>query len=650
MYRGNDEQNNLSRSSSSSSLNSFDSDSDSDSSFSISSSDSDSDSDSDGDGDLPILRNGRLDDLIAAFGNRRRVDEKTYSTDTTREPEKVQIPCPEGRPGCEVLHMAFCVYSRELDTGNPKNLEWLKKGALFPNLEQLKISDDDLKIVTKKDPFKKLKILEVTGSVRNIEELTRALSKTPNLEELILIDTGINQKLGYIVGELVTIKKVTLREKDFTEIPDSLLALPNIEQIKINDIVYDQKVIEDARNSRGINVIDKEKLIQDVKEGHLDGIKQQISTIDLLYLREDLSKVAVSAGQTDVLKFLINDKVDVNARYKNGNTLLMEAAQNNYFDVAKVLISKGANVRAKNKEDDNSSSSVSSLDSDSDSDSDSKTALSLVIDKVKRINSNIHFERKNHKRNELIKKKTELIKMVKLLGNNGADLNEKDNLGQSLLYCAIVWNDVDLVKALLSAAYTKNTLISSYKNKTPLNNKQIDELRDSAVIDVNERSEHTDGNTLLMYAIEKDHNEIVKLLLDYGADVEEKNEKGDTTLGFVASSWGDVLKTIEMLLDRGANINAQNNEGSTPLMEAVKANEPEAAIFLIDKGADPFIKNKKGKTALSLAENIVHEHNTEGRWADFVAEGAERVIEKIKSHKGYKDFEKTQNASNVDQR
>jgi serine/threonine-protein phosphatase 6 regulatory ankyrin repeat subunit B len=390
-----------------------------------------------------------------------------------------------------------------------------------------------------------------------------------------------------------------------------------------------------------------------VKEGHLDDLKQEIKAIDLLDLREDLSKIAVSAGQADALKFLINDKVDVNARYKNGNTLLMEAAQNNYFDVAKVLISKGANVRAKNKEDDNSSSSVN--------DSDSKTALSLAINTATRGGWKKTPER--------------WIKIIKLLGNNGADLNEKDHLGQSLLFSAIVFNDIDLVKTLLSAVDTENilpTLISSYKNKTPLSNEQINDLRKST-IDVNERSKHTHGNTLLMYAIEEGLNEIVKLLLDYGANIEEENEEGDTTLGFVASLRRDKPKTIEMLLKHGAEINAQNNEGSTPLMnaakngnlktiqvllkhgaeinaqnnegstplmKAVKHHKPNAAIFLINQGADPFIKNKKGETALSLAKQTLKE-----LWADFVKDGAKKVIKKIKSHKGYKDFKKTQKAS-----
>jgi len=568
MYHGNGEQNNLFRSSSSSS---------------ISSSNSDSDSDSD-------------------------IDKMTFSTNTTRKPEYVQIPCPDGDSGCEVYHAAFYVYSKELNTRNSQDLEWLGKGYLFPNLEQLRVTDDDFDIVARKIPLKKLKMLEVSGSIKNIEKLIKALSKTPNLEELILINTEINQKLGHIVNKLVSpnlIKKVTLQDKDFAEIPDPLLVLPNIEQITINDIVYDQTVIEKERNSRGINTIDKEKLVQAVKEGYLDRVKQQIREIDLLDLREDLFKIAVSSGQTDVLKFLINNRVDINARYENGNTLLMEAAQNNYFDVAKELISRGANVRAKNKE--------------------GKTAFSLAIDKA----------RKDGQKKIPIK----WIKLIKLLGNNGADLNEKDEFGESLLFHAIMFNDVELVKVLLTAADTKNvlfTVFSSYKSKTPLNNQQINELRDSAIIDVNEKSKHTDGefqngNTLLMYAIKKGHSEIVKLLLDHGANIEAKNEEGNTTLGFAASMYKDDPQIIKMLLDYGADINARNNEGATPLINAVKNHNFKSAIFLIDKGADTFIKNNEGETILSLAENIVHEHNNKGEWSDFVAHRAEKIIEKIKA-------------------
>ncbi len=559
------------------------------------------------------------------------VEEITYSTDTAREPERVHIPWSGDE---EVYQEVLCVYSKELNTKDPKDLKWLKKGRIFPNLEQLKIIDNDLKIVSKKRPLKKLRVLEVSGPVGSIEKLTNTLSITPNLEELILINTNIYQKLAYIVGKSVTlnlVKKVTLQEEDFTKIPDPLLVLPNIEQITINGIVYDQTVIENERNSRCINAIDKEKLIQDVKEGHLDEVKQQVRTIDLLDLREDLSKIAVSAGHTDVLNFLINNKIDVNTRYKNGNTLLMEAARKNYFDTAKVLINKGANVGAKNKK--------------------GETVLQVV-----RYKAQVEgFMKTGH-----MKTPRGWTKMIKLLGNNGADFNEKDSFGQSLLYSAVMDNDVEFVKALLSVADIKNILsmVYSYKNGIPLSNLQIYKLRDSALIDINGKSVHLEGYSFLMCAIDNDNNEIVELLLNHGSDIEQKKKDGDTALGFalyrdvdpkiiqmlldkganinarnnegstpimIAAKEGN-LETIQMLLDKGADINDRDNEGSTPLMLAVKKGRSEAAIFLIDKGADPFIENEKGETALSLAKRITKE-----RWANFVIKGAKQVIRKIKA-------------------
>ena len=231
-----------------------------------------------------------------------------------------------------------------------------------------------------------------------------------------------------------------------------------------------------------------------------------------------------------------------------------------------------------------------------------------------------------------------------MLENNGADLNEKDEFGESFLFRAIAWHNVDLVKALLSAANTKNiqsVLISSYKNKVPMIDEQITEFKKSTVIDVNEKSKCTGGLTLLGYAIDKrcseycdEYFEIAKLLLNHGVNVEERDEHGNTA---IVSLLNPRIEVVQSLLDRGADINAQTEEGSTLLMIAVTYGNTRLAMFLLDKGADPFIKNKEGETALSLAENVI-----KGRWRAYIKDGAKKIIEKIKSHERYKDFEKAQ--------
>lgn len=63
-----------------------------------------------------------------------------------------------------------------------------------------------------------------------------------------------------------------------------------------------------------------------------------------------------------------------------------------------------------------------------------------------------------------------------------------------------------------------------------------------------------------------------------------------------------------MLLARGAPVNAQiarkghQYDGRTPLMDAAAANSLPAVKVLLEHGADPFLKDSSGMTALSFAE------------------------------------------------
>ena len=72
------------------------------------------------------------------------------------------------------------------------------------------------------------------------------------------------------------------------------------------------------------------------------------------------------------------------------------------------------------------------------------------------------------------------------------------------------------------------------------------------------------GNTPLHYAAEKGYRDIVRMLLDNGADPTIPNNKGDTPLH--AASLSGNKEILRILIDSGADINAQDNDGLTPLM------------------------------------------------------------------------------------
>ena len=56
--------------------------------------------------------------------------------------------------------------------------------------------------------------------------------------------------------------------------------------------------------------------------------------------------LASQSGHLDVVKFLLANKADVNAKAQEGETALYSAAANGHQDVAKLLLANNANASA----------------------------------------------------------------------------------------------------------------------------------------------------------------------------------------------------------------------------------------------------------------------------------------------------------------
>ena len=92
------------------------------------------------------------------------------------------------------------------------------------------------------------------------------------------------------------------------------------------------------------------------------------------------------------------------------------------------------------------------------------------------------------------------------------------------------------------------------------------------------------GATALYYAGAKGSKDIVKLLLDAGADAAIADNQSRTALHMAAQSGNKEI--IRLLCDGGADLNATDNEGKTPLIYAAKNGRSEACRFLLELGAD----------------------------------------------------------------
>jgi uncharacterized protein len=108
------------------------------------------------------------------------------------------------------------------------------------------------------------------------------------------------------------------------------------------------------------------------------------------------------------------------------------------------------------------------------------------------------------------------------------------------------------------------------------------------------------GWTSLMLATIKGQTEVVRALLEHGAQVSAKDTQGWTALRFAVSM--NETEILRMLLEAGADANTIDDEGKTALMQAAGENITESLKALLDAGAAPHLKDGDGHTALMIAQ------------------------------------------------
>lgn len=101
------------------------------------------------------------------------------------------------------------------------------------------------------------------------------------------------------------------------------------------------------------------------------------------------------------------------------------------------------------------------------------------------------------------------------------------------------------------------------------------------------------------------NKEIVKLLIEYGANVNAKNLTGMTPLHILCSTHSnDTIIVAKLLIDNGADINTQEYVYRfTPLHLAAKAGNKKLINFLLDSGADKDIEANYSKKAEDMTNN-----------------------------------------------
>lgn len=91
---------------------------------------------------------------------------------------------------------------------------------------------------------------------------------------------------------------------------------------------------------------------------------------------------------------------------------------------------------------------------------------------------------------------------------------------------------------------------------------------------------------------------VIKLLLDAGADVKLTSQSvGEVSALHHASLWGDP-EMLKLLIEAGAEVDARTESGLTPLMMAVRHDNLDNLKTLLRAGADLAAEDQDGANAL----------------------------------------------------
>ena len=274
--------------------------------------------------------------------------------------------------------------------------------------------------------------------------------------------------------------------------------------------------------------------------------------------REDMQiarlHLAAREGDLELVRSLVADGCNINARNEDGCVPLCTAAAYGQTKVAEFLISRGADVNAE--------------------DLSGVTALYHAASRAD-------------------------TATVALLIKAGANVNAGKD-GWTPLYVASLADQGEVARVLLASGarvFPGDTL----QNRTLLCSAVRHWLRDiaeealAAGANANVMNAQRSSRSLLADATICGDEEMARLLIEYGANVNLKNEWGMRPLCYANRSNANVIR---LLLDNNADVNLPG-----VLHAAVSAGEKEIVELFLAHGADVNVKDHRGSTALDEAVN-----------------------------------------------
>jgi len=229
-----------------------------------------------------------------------------------------------------------------------------------------------------------------------------------------------------------------------------------------------------------------------------------------------------------------------------------------------------------------------------------------MIKQKSEIEEDISYARKLwHECNQTVSK-IDLNKINILLKKVNYSINYQNShyYNETCLHRACYFGNLEVIKLLLK----KNpalTIVDDFYEATALHKgywqEGVADLLISHGTPINAQDKYNE--TTLHNACSTGHVDVVKLLLENGADIELRNNGGLTPLHIACFTGGNV-EIVKILLAKGSSIIALDNERRNPLhIACYRSNNIDTIRILLENGTDLTIKDIYGKVPTDYVIN-----------------------------------------------
>jgi ankyrin repeat protein len=234
------------------------------------------------------------------------------------------------------------------------------------------------------------------------------------------------------------VPNITVRAEDSNRIDQTLSIAPITAEVTVESITA-----ENVISGAGVVVMPEDPLVKAAMADDLEALRTVLLTRSDPNLRDKSTQstaleFAVRNGNREMVQVLLWAKADVNARDKDGQTVLMMLSEKVTSEIVWDLINAGAKINLRDNDGDSALIAVAELNN--------LDALKALLDAGAKVNGS-----NNDGQTALMKAASNgLVNNVRALILAGADVNARDKEGRTALMCALN-NHESAVARLLKA-------------------------------------------------------------------------------------------------------------------------------------------------------------------------------------------------------